>query len=40
VATKRDLRSLWQSLKGEFEKFIDFNAQPRVSSAGSHQRGA
>ena len=31
---------LWQTLKGEFEQFIDFHAQPRVSSTSSQQRGA
>jgi hypothetical protein len=33
---------LWQSLKGEFEDFIDFNGQssPRVSSAPSRDTGA
>jgi hypothetical protein len=31
---------LWQVLKGEFERHIDFHAQPRVSSAGRGQRGA
>ena len=32
---------LWQSLKGEFEEFIDFNDKPqRVSSASSRETGA
>jgi len=32
---------LWQSLKGEFEQFIDWHAKPqRVSSAGSRATGA
>src|SRR5687768_7824394 len=31
---------LWQSLKGEFEKFIGFHEAPRVSSAPSRDRGA
>jgi hypothetical protein len=32
---------LWQSLKGEFEQFIGWNAkQQRVSSAGSRETGA
>jgi hypothetical protein len=32
---------LWQSLKGEFEDYIDFHDEPqRVSSAGSQGRGA
>ena len=32
---------LWQSLKGEFEQFIDWNAKPqRVSSAGPRETGA
>jgi hypothetical protein len=31
---------LWQLLKGEFEKHIDFNTQPRVSAAGSGLLGA
>jgi hypothetical protein len=31
---------LWQSLKGEFEKFIGFHELPRVSSTSSRERGA
>ena len=32
---------LWQSLKGEFEQFINWNDKPqRVSSASSRERGA
>jgi hypothetical protein len=32
---------LWQSLKGEFEDYIEFHDKPqRVSSAGSRERGA
>jgi hypothetical protein len=32
---------LWQSLKGEFEQFIDWNAKPqRVSSAAPRETGA
>ena len=31
---------LWQSLKGEFEKFIGFHELPRVSSTPSRERGA
>ena len=32
---------LWQSLKGEFEQFIGWNAkQQRLSSAGSRETGA
>jgi hypothetical protein len=31
---------LWQVLKGEFEQYIDFHPQPRVSAAGSPQLGA
>jgi hypothetical protein len=31
---------LWQSLKGEFEKFIGWHEAPRVSSAPSRDRGA
>jgi hypothetical protein len=32
---------LWQSLKGEFEQFIDWHAKPqRMSSAGSRETGA
>jgi hypothetical protein len=32
---------LWQSLKGEFEQFINWNDKPqRVSSAGSRETGA
>jgi hypothetical protein len=30
---------LWQALKGEFEAFIDFHAEPRVSSAEQRQTG-